>query len=107
MDEFVNNTSIKVVVQKVQVLAAVPKDTTTDSGDSSSSSTEVQPDVIVVLAVTPQQAEVIRFAQMDGNISLALRSPGDYAAGDVSTSGITLRKLVDDYGVLPPVPVNP
>jgi Flp pilus assembly protein CpaB len=105
MDEFVNNTSVKVVVQKVQVLAAMPKDPST-SGDPSSS-TEVEPDLVVVLAVTPQQAEVIRFAQMDGNISLALRSPGDYAAGDVATSGITLRKLVDDYGVLPPVPVTP
>lgn len=63
--------------------------------------------MIVVLAVTPQQAEVVRFAQMDGHVSLALRSPGDATAGDVSTSGITLGKLVEDYGVLPPVPVTP
>jgi pilus assembly protein CpaB len=105
MDEFVNNTSIKVVVQNVQVLAALPPDPTTDSSDPNA--TTAQPDLVVILAVTPQQAEVIRFAQMDGNISLALRSPGDYAAGETATSGITLRKLVEDYGVLPPVPVTP
>jgi len=52
--------------------------------------------VIAVLAVTPQQAEVIRFAQLDGNVSLALRSPADFGAGQVSTSGITLQELRRD-----------
>lgn len=104
LDEYVNNTSIKVVVQRVQVLATIPRDTTTEDG---STDTPEEPDMIVVLAVTPQQAEVVRFAQLDGHISLALRSPGDATAGDVTTSGITLGKLVEQYGVLPPVPVTP
>ncbi len=65
---------------------------------------------IVILAVTPQQAEVIKYAQLNGCISLVLRSPKDFvdAAGnpvdpkqDV-TSGIILKTLVDTYGVLPP-----
>jgi Flp pilus assembly protein CpaB len=63
--------------------------------------------MIAVLAVTPQQAEVIRFAQLDGNVSLALRSPADFSTGDVTTSGVTLQHLVETYGVLPPAPVTP
>jgi Flp pilus assembly protein CpaB len=65
---------------------------------------------LVILAVTPQQAEVIKFAQIDGQISLVLRSPKDFvdASGapvspqaDV-TSGIVLKTLIDKFGVLPP-----
>ena len=66
-----------------------------------------QPDVVVVLAVTPQQSEVVRFAQLDGNISLVLRAPGDNGAADTTTSGMTLKELVDNWGVLPPKPVTP
>ena len=60
-----NNTTVKVVVQKVQVLAALPPQAT-DGSDPAADPSEVQPDVVAVLAVTPQQAEVIRFAQLDG-----------------------------------------
>ncbi len=68
---------------------------------------------IVILAVDAQQAEVIKFAQLDGSISLVLRSPEDfidpatglpYPNGPVpdATTGIILKTLVDTYGVLPP-----
>jgi hypothetical protein len=66
-----------------------------------------EPDLIGILAVHPQQVEVIRFGQLDGHISLSLRAPSDYAAGTVSTTGITLQMLVEQYGVLPPLPVTP
>ena len=86
----------------------------------------------MILAVTTQEAEVIKFAQIDGNISLVLRSSDDCQAPSpgpsesaspspsppaafpsatptptsscpvVTTTGITLRKLIDDLGVLPP-----
>jgi len=105
IDEFMNNSTVKVVVQKVQVLAALPPQAT-DGTDPAADPSEIQPDVVAVLAVTPQQAEVIRFAQLDGHVSLALRSPADYGAGEVSTSGITLQQLVDTYGVLPPAPIT-
>ena len=78
---------------------------------------------IVILAVTPQQAEVIRYAQQMTNplltLSLVLRSPDDFvdpATGKpvppvtTKTTGITLKTLIDTYGVLPPniqVPVLP
>ena len=52
--------------------------------------------------MTPQQAELIRFTQLDGNLSLVLRAPGDAEAAPVTTTGITLRELVDRFGVLPP-----
>ena len=82
----------------------------------------------MVLSVTSQDVEVIKFAQIDGNISLVLRStddcqplespsPSPSASPSASpgpslaplspcpvfpTTGVTLRKLVDDFGVLPP-----
>ncbi len=105
LDEYVNNTTVKVVVQNVQVLAAIPKDP--PEASDGSQPVDAQPDVIAILAVQPQQVEVIRFAQKDGNISLVLRSPGDYAAGQVTTTGITLSELVERWGVLPPAPVSP
>jgi hypothetical protein len=46
-----------------------------------------------IVLTLPQQAEAIRFAHMN------------YAAGGTATAGITLRKLVEDYGVLHPVPL--
>jgi hypothetical protein len=50
---------------------------------------------------------MVRFAQISGDVSLILRSPDDRTAGEVPTSGVTLKKLVDENGVLPPAPVAP
>ena len=104
LDAYLNNTSVKVVVQNVQVLAVMPR--SIDQSNNNQPVTQ-QPDVVVVLAVTPQQSEVVRFAQLDGNISLVLRAPGDNGAADTTTSGMTLKELVDNWGVLPPKPVTP
>ena len=59
-----------------------------------------------------QQAEVIKFAQVDRHISLILRSADDFldpTTGEPETpplpdetTGIILKTLVDTYGVLPP-----
>ena len=75
---------------------------------------------IVILAVTAQQAEVIRYAQQMANplltLSLVLRSPDDFIdpeTGDAvppvlaETTGITLQSLIDTYGVLPPTIQTP
>jgi len=58
------------------------------------------------------RAEVIKYAQLDGSISLVLRSPDDFidpTTGEpipvpeqVPTTGIILKTLVDTYGVIPP-----
>ncbi len=77
----------------------------------------------MILAVTPQQSEVIRYGQQMANplltLSLILRSPDDFIDPVTKqpvtppldeTTGIVLRTLIDTYGVLPPtiaVPVLP
>ena len=105
IDEFLNSTTVKVVVQNVQVLASVFG--STEPTNVVATGGTPPPEVVVILAVSTQQAEVIRFAQLDGNVSLVMRSPGDYAAGDTPTTGITLKELIDRWGVLPPQPVAP
>jgi Flp pilus assembly protein CpaB len=65
---------------------------------------------MVIVSVDAQQAEILKFAQLDGSISLALRSAADFVdpSGNpivsipVATKGITLKELVDIYGVLRP-----
>ena len=116
-----NSTSVKVLLQGLQVLGtllptptATTGGTTDDGGDGSTSqpgTTLNGQQQIVILAVTVQQAEVIKFAQLDGSISLALRSPDDFTdptTGEpitpipAETSGVILKTLVDTYNVLPP-----
>jgi pilus assembly protein CpaB len=64
----------------------------------------------ITVAVTPEESQIITLAQRLGSISLALRSPADFVdpSGNpivsipVATKGITLKELVDIYGVLRP-----
>jgi Flp pilus assembly protein CpaB len=105
LDDYMNNTTVKVVVQNVQVLAALPRVVGDDQNAANGDPAMLQPDLVAVLAVQPQQVEVIRFAQLDGHISLVLRTPSDYAQGSVTTTGITLWELVNRWGVLPPQPI--
>ena len=99
LDEWLNNTTIKVLVQNVQVLGTLLPAATTDP---SSGQPTTAGGAIAILSVTPDQAEMVRFAQLDGNLYLLLRAPSDATAPDVQTTGITLRELVDRHGVLPP-----
>ena len=72
-----------------------------------------------MVAVTANQAEAIRWAQLYTDpIALVLRSPKDYVQVDASgapipgasavvpplekTDGMILKILIDKYGVLPP-----
>jgi Flp pilus assembly protein CpaB len=111
-----NPTTVKVLAEGLQVLGTLlpppPANTGDNSGTTTGSATAVNPDQqeLVIVAATVQQAEVIKFAQMQGDISLVLRATTDCqtAAGQptpcpiIPTTGVTLRVLVDDYGVLPP-----
>jgi pilus assembly protein CpaB len=56
---------------------------------------------LLILAVTPAQAEVMLFARTTGTLDVILRSPLD-AGVTVETSGVILKTLVDKYGILPP-----
>ena len=113
IDPLLNNTSVKVLVQNVLVLGTilppvagggtVPAATGTGTVTAPEPSTTLNgQSQIVILALNAQQAELVRFTQLDGNLSMVLRSPKDKDAPAVKTTGITLRQLVDSYGVIPP-----
>lgn len=116
-----NSTSVKALLQGMQVLgtllppppasnnAAAPDPSGAPAGETGTALNGQQQ--IVALAVTAQQAEIIKFAQLDGNISLVLRSPDDFLDPETGepivpvpdvTTGLILKTLVDTYGVLPP-----
>jgi pilus assembly protein CpaB len=110
----VNPTSAKLLLQGLQVVgtllppAPAPEEGEAQ-GDPGTALTGQQE--IVILSVDAQQAEVIKFAQLDGSISMVLRSPADFVDPDTrdpivpppaETTGITLRVIVDEYDVLVP-----
>jgi len=118
--------TVKNVIQNVEVLATLvgnPEGQTgsaapTPAPDGTTGSAPENPGVgltgqeqIVIVALTPEQAEVVKFAQvkaMDApelTVSLVLRSPADRDLPPDKTGGITLKTLIDKYGVLPPFPV--
>lgn len=118
----INGDSVKVILQGLQVLGTLlpPASTSTgqqqpangQGGTGSGSTTALNgQQEIVILSVDAQQAEVVKFAQMDSQISLVLRAADDFidpttnqpvAPLPVNTTGIILKSLVDRYGVLPP-----
>ncbi|HEX4898444.1 MAG TPA: Flp pilus assembly protein CpaB [Candidatus Limnocylindrales bacterium] len=112
----VDPTSVKVLMQGLQVVATLlPPPPAAEAGaptpapDSGGTSLNGQQE-IVILAVTPQQAEVLKFAQVDGNITLTLRSPKDFVDEQgnpiipetITTTGTVLTTMIRDFGVLPP-----
>lgn len=112
-----NSTSIKLLLQGMQVVATLlpPAPRTegqaTPPAQGGGGTTLTGQQEIVILAVTPQQAEVIKFAQLDGSISLILRSAKDFVDPATHqpitppadpTTGVVLKTLVDEYGVLVP-----
>lgn len=56
---------------------------------------------LLILSVTPAQAEVLLFARTAGVLDVILRSPLD-AGQTAETTGVILKTLVDLYGILPP-----
>jgi pilus assembly protein CpaB len=115
-----NSTSVKMVLQGMQVLGTLlpppPAAAQAEEGAPAAEPGTVLSgqQEIVILAVTPQQAEIIKFAQLDSPLfSLVLRSPQDFIDPETNlpfengpipdaTTGIILKTLVDTYGVLPP-----
>lgn len=109
-----NSTSVKLLLQGMQVVGTLlppaPQTEGQQPGQGGGTTLTGQQEV-VILAVTPQQAEVIKFAQLDGSISLVLRSPKDFVDPVTRqpitppadpTTGVVLKTLVDEYGVLVP-----
>ena len=109
-----SSLSVKLLLQNMQVVSTLlptPEAVTDPQASPGAGGTNLNGQKeIVVLAVSPQQAEIIKYAQVEGCISLVLRSPKDYVddAGNPiepeldATTGIILKTLVDEYRVLPP-----
>ena len=114
-----NGTSVKLLLQGMQVLGTLLPPPTAQAAPAEGQPS-AQPGTalngqqeIVALEVDAQMAEVIKFAQVAGNISLILRSADDFIDPTTGlpletpplpdeTTGIILKTLVDRYGVLPP-----
>ncbi len=105
--------SSKVILQNVEVrgvLGASASSGTTDTTGTVPDLASAQQ--IIILGMTTQQAEVVQFLQQDAkpmgtalsgnNVTLILRSPKDKDAAAVETTGVVLKTLIQDYGVLPP-----
>lgn len=102
----INATSVKAIIQNLEVVGTLlpPQEPAqdgeqTDGTAAPSLNGQTQ---IVILAVSAQEAEVLRFGQIDGTITIILRSPEDKEAPSDETTGITLRELVDNWAVIPP-----
>jgi pilus assembly protein CpaB len=110
----INATSVKSLLQGIQVVGTLlPPPPTDANGNPVSDGTSLNgQQEIVILSVTAQQAELVKFAQMDGSMSLVLRSSKDFQDPNdptipvsplpSETSGVILKTLVDEYGVLVP-----
>ena len=113
-----NGTSVKLLLEGMQVLCrqlpppAAPANgqaaqPTTNTGNPNAQTSLNGQQEIVILGVTATQAEVIKFAQLDGSISLVLRSRLDFqdAAGNPvipppsGSKGVTLKVLTTDFAV--------
>lgn len=119
-----NSTSVKLLLDGIQVLGTIRQAAPTTGNQNNAPAPSAgaaaterpttlndETQELVLLGVTAQQAEVIKFAQIDGTISLVLRSSADFVDENgepiislpPGTTGIILKTLVDQgYGVLRP-----
>lgn len=106
----INPLSIKLplLLQDVQVIGVIdppaPPPPTTAQGQPPASQAPTLGELqnkLLILSVTPAQAEVLLFARSAGTLDVILRSPTD-AGQTVETTGVILKTLVDLYGILPP-----
>ena len=105
--------SVKTILQDKRVLyvsqTRIKSQTQPEASPTPGTTNQAQPqaaieNVIIVIAGTDQDAEVIKFAQNDvtevGPLTVALRSTTDH--DKETTSGITIDRLVSQYGLAIP-----
>jgi Flp pilus assembly protein CpaB len=106
----INPLSIKLplLLQDVQIIGVIePPAPVPPAGAQGAPAPSVAPvfgdlqNKLLILSVTPAQAEVLLFARTTGALDVILRSPAD-AGQTVETTGVILKTLVDLYGILPP-----
>ena len=108
--------SVKDVLQNVEVLGILPPAVTTPTTEGNAEAAASQSDAakeIVIVGVTAQQAEVIKYAKIASTtspdaaaamtIEMILRATADKDSPPDKTTGITMSQLISQYGVLPPV----
>ncbi len=105
--------AVKTILQDIQILEVVPITSSAAMGtarpqptpsEGAAGPTGVVPvEWILILAVTNEEAEVLRFIQDQGmSYQLLLRASGDHTT--VATRGVTTSILVQTYNV--PIPAN-
>jgi Flp pilus assembly protein CpaB len=106
----INPLSVKLplLLQDVQIIGTInpppPPAPATAQGQpvpSVAPQVNLEEQKLLVLAVTPVQAEVLLFVRTTGVFDAILRSPLD-AGLTVETTGVILKTLVETYGILPP-----
>lgn len=105
----INPLSVKLplLLQDVQIIGVIEQAAPAPAeGQGQAPAASVPPVIsgaskILILSVTPAQTEVLLFARTTGTLDVILRSPAD-AGVTVETTGVILKTLVDEYGVLPP-----
>lgn len=110
--------SVKTILQNKRVLyvstsqfqAAAQAETAAGEGQAPAPTT-VADRVVIIIAGTDQDAEVLRFAQRTATelgdqvasaLSVTLRGPGETGEGDDTieeTTGITIEQILNDYGL--------
>jgi Flp pilus assembly protein CpaB len=112
------DVTAKMVIQNVKVIATLLPAAEPETGTATKTAapvasadtiTQNEQHMMVIIEVKPDQAEVIRWAQRSEKVDpqnyislgLALRSDKDNDKPTRSTPGITFKKLVEMYGVLP------
>jgi pilus assembly protein CpaB len=108
----INPLSVKLplLLQDVQIIGVLDAPAPAPAEGQAAPAASTKPVItgankMLVLAVTPQQAEVLLFAQSTGTLEAILRPASD-AGQTVETTGIILKSLVDKYGILPPAIVQ-
>ena len=105
----INPLSIKLplLLQDVQIIGTIETPIAAPPAAQGQPAPSVAPAVdlgvqkLLILSVTPAQAEVLLFARTAGGLDVILRSPLD-AGQTAETTGVILKTLVDKYGILPP-----
>ena len=103
-----NPLSVKLplLLEDVEILGTIDQAATTEAAQGGGAAPSTPPVLtglskLLILAVTPAQAEVLLFARTTGTLDVVLRSKLD-AGVTVTTDGVILKTLIDKYGVLPP-----
>jgi Flp pilus assembly protein CpaB len=104
----INPLSVKIplLMQDIQIIGVLEAPAPAPAEGQAAPAPSTKPAItgankMLVLAVTPQQAEVLLFARTTGTLDAILRPASD-AGLTVDTTGAILKTLVDGYGILPP-----